>query len=390
MRLCRCGRCRLPSKTSWLPTAWVYLLFTWQRLWGRLNGGDRFVLVAVLIGGATATIYTGAKLTQATRQLFPLAQDFVPGLFTFVVVTLAMVPALIAARASHFFAYIPETAARRQTRIICEFALSLSLGTVLLGAIIVSVPALAQTRSMAVSLVMLMSGFVISHLIQHFVPQKGALSNTGTISAKSKRHAFAPVLTQPVFGLFARTSSRFLLRMNANPLVWLIFALVLVSGFGAALTMPSVLVAISTLSQALLVIQMTLMEPRVGNGVTIGAHSRFLPINRAFADWVALVGPHLILFVAAGILIWHHQSWLEFYVAITQLVLTLWLIWMALIMKAQDAPKVTRALLIFGVVAMVAGNAMPPLILPILIICTILITRDLMQLSKEGPATWPR
>jgi hypothetical protein len=390
MHLCRCARCRLPSKAGWLPTAWVYLFCSWRRLWGRLNGGDRFVLVAVLIGGAAATIYIGAKVTQAAMRLSHMALDFVPGLFALVVVTLAMLPTLVTARASHFFAYIPETTARRRTRFLCEFALSSCLGTILLSAIIISVPALAHMRSILLNLVILISGFVISHLIQSLMLQKGALNHTGSIGSKSKRHALDKVLTLPILAPLAHTSSRFLLKMNTNPLIWLLFAFVLVSGFGAALTMPSILVAISTLSQAVLVIQMTLMEPRVGNGVTIGAHSRFLPINRAFADWMALVGPHMSLFVIAGIFIWSHQSWLEFYVAITQLVLTLWLIWMALIMKAQDAPKMTRALLIFGVVAMVAGNAMPPLILPILIICTILITRDLMRLSKEGPATWPR
>jgi hypothetical protein len=139
-----------------------------------------------------------------------------------------------------------------------------------------------------------------------------------------------------------------------------------------------------------MIVQLTLAEPRVGNGPTIGASAKNMPVHRALSDLWALVIPHLACFALAVALVIIKADGFAFAIALCQLVITLWIIWMALIIRALPPVLFAESTrwLIPG--AVIASQIMPPVIVLLMIVATIISTRDLMRLSLQGPAQWPR
>jgi hypothetical protein len=160
------------------------------------------------------------------------------------------------------------------------------------------------------------------------IPSRSRLS-AALIGGEGKRH-------------LPTTSSRFLLKALANPLVWLVLILMtLVLGGAIVSTQYPLLWILSGLSTLLLIVQFSLMEPRVGNGVVLGAHSVNMPIHRGVSDLFALSLPHLGLLAIAFVALILAQNWMGLAVAMVQAIATVWALWLGLVIKALPPRETT-------------------------------------------------
>jgi hypothetical protein len=114
-----------------------------------------------------------------------------------------------------------------------------------------------------------------------------------------------------------------------------------------------------------------------------------MPIHRAVSDLCALALPHLACFALAVPLMIADADSLLFGIGLSQLVVTGWIIWISLLVRALPPVIFVKSARWLVALAFIASQIMPPLIIALMIIATFLSTRDLMRLSQQGPAQWP-
>jgi hypothetical protein len=374
-----------------LPASWLYALFAIRRLWGRLNTGDRAVLSLTALFVAAIPVMFGVQLGGAVARLPSHFGGMAIGLFTCVVVSFLVTGTMTSMHGHRYFAFLPETSRRKVARIGLEFAASCLLSLMFMSAIIAFVPKLQSAVTFTTAFGTALVGHGIVHAIQ-FLFRTAPLRSTSaqTLTGMTRRNLPAPFLASAGMIRLPKSSSRFLLKANSNPLLWAFLILTALSSGGAAIAWKSPLFGLSTLSTLLFVLQCALMEPRVGNGPTIGAHSGTLPIKRARQDLWALAFPHLVCLIIALALMVFEWNATHAAIAASQFLLTLWILWLFLVMGALPSEDVWRTYPVATVLGIIAYNILPPILLILLAIGTIMITRDLMRLSLKGPATWPR
>jgi hypothetical protein len=374
-----------------LPASWLYALFAIKRLWARLNIGDRAVLSLTVLFVAALPVMFGVQLGGAVALIPSHFGGMATGFFTWVVVSFLVTATMTSVRGHRYFAFLPETSHRKGWRIALEFAASCLLSLVFLSAMIAFLPKLHSALPFAAALGTVLIGHGMVHAIQLSLRTLPLHSNSAqTLSGMTQRNRAAPFLASRTMTKLPNSSSRFMLKANSNPLLWAFLVLAALSSGGAAIVWKSPLLGLSTLSTLLLVLQCALMEPLVGNGPAIGAHSGTLPIKRARQDLWALAFPHLVCLIVALALIVFGRELAFAAIAAWQFLLTLWLLWLFLVMGALPSEDVWRTSPWAFALATIGYNIFPPIIPVLLAIGTIMLTRDLMRLSLKGPASWPR
>jgi hypothetical protein len=379
------------SDTIWMPASWLYVGLGAQRSWLSLNNGDKLVVLFVALLGLAIPVRLGIQTGNYVTQHAPAWTGASLGAFTFVCVALTLTLGLANVRRGRLFQFLGETQKRKRTRILAEFGVACALSFLLF---LVSSVFLAQQVSLQ-NLLEALGVATLGHSLIYTIQFLGAdvspsRSNPTGLTGMVQRSSFAPLISGSFLIKFRPTSSLFLLKANSNPLIWAVLLLTLLAFGGAAISLKSLLLGLSTISTVLLIVQLTLAEPRIGNGPTIGASAKNMPLHRALSDLWALAIPHLTSSVLAVALVIIDADGFAFTIALCQLVITLWIIWMVLIIRALPPilfAKSTRWL-IAG--AIIASQTFPVVIVLLMIVATIISTRDLMRLSLQGPAQWPR
>jgi hypothetical protein len=383
----------IAAMPSWVPMSWLYVGFGVVGFWRRLNLGDRVFLIGVVIVGFAIAIGLGAKLSSVLATSYP---DWMPigiAVFAAGLVILALNVPMVAVRSHRFNHFAPETTSRRTVRIGLEFGLSATASVAVAFILVWSTPApqggsvFSATMSFALGVQLV---WHITQLIAGLLPNaRTGRGNSAAADYRSRLSALA--LTNGVVEILPATSSRFLLKAITNPFVWIVIILTTLVAGGAIVAAPTpFLWTVSGLSTLLLIAQFALMEPRVGNGVVLGAHSVDPPIKRGFNDLSALMLPHFMMLSVAGCVSALTQSWMGLYVAIGQGLVTAWGLWLSLVVKALPPRETTKHALWAVIGGMIAGQVFPPLIVILAIAITVAITRDLRALTQKGPALWPR
>jgi hypothetical protein len=378
---------------NWVPASWVYVGFGAAGLWRRLNTGDRIVLIGIIVLGLALPLGLGLRLVNHLASTFPDWMPLCAGAYGFALVALFFNMPMIGVRGHRFNRFMPATTARRIIRIGLEFGAgtfaSLIIVTVILAPIAPqqNLPPFFMAAVVAISLQALwhVVQLICGDLSQWGIRQRqvAGLSNRGPISAA--------LMTGYGNGRLRGTSSRFLLKAISNPLVWIVLILTaLVLGGAIVSTQKPLLWSLSGLSTLLVIVQFALMEPRVGNGVVLGAHSANMPNHRGLADLFALSLPHLCLLAIAFVALILAHNWVGLAVALVQALATVWALWLGLVIKALPPRKTTKHALWVIAGGMIAGQVFPPLIIVLALAITVALTRELMALTQKGPALWPR
>jgi hypothetical protein len=375
---------------TWLPTSWLYIGVGIKRAWLELKDGDRlFVGLLVCLGlvlPVRLLVVSGQFLAQTHSHWIGIGLGGV----VFACVALFVILPLASVRRGKLFQFLGESKARRYRRIGAEFVAASFISAVLL---IAAWPFLS-TR---VSINVLLQAFccvTFAHGLVYWVQilradRSPSHGNPTGLTGLAQRSYFAPFICGSALAKLPQTSSRFLLKANTNPLIWFVIGLTLLSSGGAALSLKSPLLALSTLSTLLLILQLSVTEPRVGNGRTLGASAKRMPIQRAISDLLALSWPHFACLVLATPVTIITADSLAFGIGLTQLIATLWIIWMTLLIRALPPLIFSGSARWLVALAIISSQILPPFIIVLIIVATFLSTRDLMRLSQQGPAQWP-
>jgi hypothetical protein len=374
---------------DWLPSSWLYASFGLKQFWARLNGADR--LVAVLAALLLAALLIGfiIRLSHTVAIQSPSWTGLAVGVSVCALVTLTLTGTMHWLRAHKYFSFLPETNKRQQSRILLEWLASCGISLLICSLIVLFLPRTVQMAAIFRAIATVVVGHTLVHVIQlwmQYLP--GSLTNSSAVRGIARRNMFAPFLASAAMKWLPHSSSRFMRRVTANLLVWALVMVAILAFGGAAISFKSPLLGISTLSSVFMMVQLALIEPRVGNGPAIGAHSETLPIRRAFNDLVAMTFPHLVCMLLAIPLLVIDEKFNNVIVAISQLVITIWITWLFLVIGALPHDKPSN--IWHFTIAITASLTFPPLIPVMLAIGTIMLTRDLMRMSQQGPALWPR
>lgn len=374
-----------------LPASWLYVEFTLTRLFARLNTGDRVVLGVTASFVAAIPVLFGVQLGRVVTQLPSHFSGLAIGLFACFVVSFLVTATMISVRGHRYFAFLPEARAQKITRIALEFVASCLISFVVIAVVIAFLPKLHTAMAVASALVCALFGHGIVHGIQLCLPT-APLQTTSiqTLSGMTRRNGVASILARPNIKRLPSSSSRFMRKANDNPLLWVFVILTMLASGGAAMAWKSLLLGLSTLSTLIFMLQCALVEPRVGNGPAIGAHSATLPIKRARQDLIALAFPHFGCLIIAPALIVMGQNATHAAIAMSQFLITLWILWLWLVMGALPTEDAWRTYPLGTVLAIISYQIFPPVLPVLFFIGTLILTRDLVRLSLKGPASWPR
>jgi hypothetical protein len=378
---------------DWVPASWVYVGFGTAGLWRRLNTGDRIFLICIILFGLALPLGLGGRFVGHLASTFPDLMPLCAGAYGFALVALLLNMPMIGVRSHRFHRFMPETTARRRRRIGLEFGMSAIASLVIVAAMLSPFLTQQSMRPIFTAAVVAIGLQALWHAMQLIcgdlslwrtgqsqvadVPSRSRLS-AALIGGVGKRH-------------LPETSSRFLLKSISNPLVWIVLILMtLVLGGAIVSTQYPFLWTLSGLSTLLMIVQFSLMEPRLGNGVVLGAHSVNMPIHRGISDLFALSLPHLFLLVIAFVALILAQNWVGLAVALAQAIATVWALWLGLVIKALPPRETTKHALWAIAGGMIAGQVFPPLIIVLALAITVALTRELMALTQKGPALWPR
>jgi hypothetical protein len=375
---------------SWMPASWLYIGLGATRTWSNLNNGDRLLVVALAILGIAIPIRVAVAIGAYIGQNAPAWLGVGLGGWAFVCIALTLSLSLANVRTGQLFQFLGEASHKKHTRIGAEWAAACILSALLLMATWFFLSGKTPILVFVYSVLIAASGHsfvaVGQFLFTNISPSR--TNPTGLIGLAQRSGIASAIGSNPLSKL-PPTSSRFLLKANQNPLIWLIIILTLLATGGAAISLKSLLLGLSTLSTVLMIIQLTLAEPRVGNGRAIGACSKRMPISRAISDLVALSLPHLACFLLAMPLIIMDAKGLAFGIGLSQLVATIWIIWITLLVRALPAAVLGKSARWLVALAIIASQIMPPVIIALLIMATVVSTREVMRLSQQGPALWP-
>jgi hypothetical protein len=377
----------------WLPVSWAHVGFSAANLWRRLNLGDRVFLVGVILAGLAIVIGFGVRLSGFLASTF---RDWLlvgTAAYVFCLVLVSVNLPMMAVRVHRFNRYMPETSSRRNARIGLEFGVCILASALAAFMLVWPLPQIQHRPVFLASALIAIGAQAIWHIAQFVSGQFPAVlaqqSQTAGTSLRSR--IWADALTGQLGERLPATSSRFLLKAMTNPFVWTILALMtLVTGGAIISAQNPLLLTLSLLSTLLLIAQFALMEPRVGNSVVLGVHSVRAPISRGVSDLCALMVPHLCLMAVGAALLILAQNWPGLYVAIAQVAVTVWALWLGLVIKALPPRATTKHALWAIIGGMIAGQVFPPLIVVFALAITIALTRDLIELTHKEPALWPR
>lgn len=373
-----------------VPASWLYVGYGARQTWARLNGGDRLMVGSVTLFALVIIVQLVSAAGKIFAKVAPQWTALGLGVSAFACVALSLTLSLSNVRQGRLFQFLGETSTHRTRRIGAEFAVVCFLSALLLviAGFFVKSQAPFVMVPQAIGVAVFAHGLV--HVTQYLSVQGSPARRLATNhTGLSQRSKIASVTSGFNQAWFKPTSSRFLLKALTNPFIWALLILTMLASGGAAVSLKSPLLGVSTFSTLLLIIQLTLAEPRVGNGRTIGASSKNMPIQRAVSDFMALSIPHLACFVIALALTVLERNGLALGIASSQLALTLWIIWIGLLVRALPSLVFTKSTRFLVAGAIVASQVAPPLIVLLLIIGTLMSTRDLMRLSRLGPAQWP-
>ena len=377
------------SWPTWVPSSWLLIAIGTTGLWSRLNFGDRSVLVFTALLVVAIPLSIVAKLVALIPASYAMWSGVALGFIVFLLVALAFNATMVRTRSQRFMCYVPESDQRRAYRILAEFVVSALICAAAIFLVAWFLRGGFQTSVFVTAVSVVLLGQLIVHLGQflQFGTPTARAGERGAMRTP-RRSRFASWFVQiGEAGRLPNTSSRFLLKAITNPLIWLFVVLILMSVSGTALLERSVLLALSTLSSILMIFQLALIEPRVGNGAAIGASSKTLPIGRAVQDLVALAIPHSLILCCAFVLIALDAKPGHVAIACGQFGATIWILWLALVSGALPTAKPAKFWAIG--LALIATQVFPAVIPVILLGVTIALTYDLRRLSKEGPASWP-
>jgi hypothetical protein len=375
----------------WLPSPWLYVRLGIKQFWSNLNVGDRLTALFALVLVAALPVSFIVRLGQMVASQSPQWAGLTIGASVFLLVCIGLTGSMVKVRSHPWFRYLPETKRRKIGRIIAEFLASCLVSLGILAIIIWFLPTSRRALLLGQALSIAVAGHMVVHLIQFCLRALPVITvNAAALTGMTDRNKIAPFLANTALAQLQGSSSLFMQKANSNPLIWVFVLLTIAALGGTAISLASPLLGLSSLSTLLLVFQLALMEPRVGNGRAIGAHSKKLPIKRARHDLLALSIPHLICLAAALPLVIYDTSAINAAIAGAQLLLTLWIIWIFLVVGALPAHKPAKSFFWFVGGALISSQLFPPLIVVWLIVITAMLTRDLMRLSLEGPASWPR
>jgi hypothetical protein len=376
-----------------LPLSWLYVGFGGLNLWRRLNLGDRVFLVGVICFAMAVAIGFGLRLTGFLQSALPAWMQLGIGAYVSGLVIIGFNLPMMAARSHRFERYLPESTARRTWRVGLEFGFSVLACVAMIAIQMLSVAPVNRPSLFVASVAIaigLQGCWYVAQLVAGVLPQLLWGQNQATGTHVRSRMSAIVIVGQAIKSLPA-TSSRFLLKANNNPIVWLSLILTALASGGAIFsTQNPLLWTLSGVSTLLLIAQLALMEPRVGNGAVLGAHSLRTPIKRGVSDLCALALPHLCLMVLAVCALVFAQNWVGILIALTQGIVTVWALWLGLLIKALPPQATTKHALWLVVGGMIAGQFFPPLIVVLVLAITIALTRDLNRQTMIGPALWPR
>lgn len=374
----------------WLPASWLHVGLGMGRVWANLGSGDRLFIVILAFFSTALLVRLAVSIGAYLAQAAPAALAISLGGFAFAIVALALSFPLASVRRGQLFQFIGETSARKRQRIGFEF-----VGTGLISAILVLAMWPFLSKAVAIpAFIHAMLWSTLGHGLVHVIQflrtdlSPSRMNPTG-LTGLAQRSCFAPLIGGSVLSKLHPTSSRFLLKANTNPLIWLLVVLTILASGGAAISLKSPLLLLSTISTVLMIVQLTQSEPRVGNGRTIGACAKRMPIQRAISDLIALSLPHFACALLAVPLIILEAKGLAIGILLTQLVATIWILWMTLVVQALPPMVFLKSARWLVGFAIIASQIMPPLIIVLLVIATFLSTRDLIRLAPKGPAQWP-
>jgi hypothetical protein len=383
----------IQSAPRWLPFSWLFVGFSLSNLWRRLNLGDRLFLIGIVFGGLAISLGFGLKLTHYLASSFPHWLPLGTAAFACVLVVLSFNLPMITVRSHRFNSFVPESSARLLWRISLEAGVASIACVIVIAILIGQLPALQRQSAMIEALTLAIGAQAFWHLIQYYF---GATKFFGAKPAvfratSSRRTSGAAILTHNAARYIPATSSRFLLKAITNAFIWIVLALSVLTAGGALASSPDPLLwTLLLLSSGLLLVQIALMEPRIGNGVVLGMHSIRTPIKRGLSDLIALSIPHFgLLSLAAGTLA-VHGNWIGLAGVLGLYIVIIWGLWLWLVTGALP-PRTTAK---YGLSATVGGiiiaQFFPPLVIIIAIAITVALTRDLISLNTKEPALWPR
>jgi hypothetical protein len=378
---------------DWVPASWVYVGFGTAGLWRRLNTGDRIFLICIILFGLALPLGLGGRFVGHLASPFPDWMPLCAGAYGFALVALLLNMPMIGVRSHRFNRFMPETTARRTKRISLEFGMSAIASLIFVAVILSPLVTQQSMRPFFMAAFVAIGLQALWHAMQ-LICGDLSLWRTGqsqVADIPSRSRLSAALIGGAGKSHLQRTSSRFLLKAISNPLVWIVLILMtLVLGGAIVSTQYPLLWTLSGLSTLLMIVQFSLMEPRVGNGVVLGAHSVNMPIHRGLADLFALSLPHLCLLAIAFVaLIWAH-NWVGLAVALVQALATVWALLLGLVIKALPPRETTKHALWVITGGMIAGQVFPPLIVVLALAITVALTRELMAFTQKGPALWPR
>lgn len=378
---------------TWLPVSWLYVSLGIVNLWRRLNFGDRCFLVGFLSIMVVTFFGFAEKLCRYAEENFPGLLPIAIAAAAFIPIVLLFNLTLISVRANRFDKFLAETRARRRWRIGLEAVVATfcSLSVVLMLILKLQLPTPEAT--------LIQSSFLAigAHGIWNLVhwtlggSQPSASIPIQYDGRKPRSKLISEVLARNPARCLPATSSRFLLKSVTNPWIWIGLAFMALSVGGVVVSAPNpALWTLLVFSIALLTVQFAVMEPRVGNGLVLGVHSVRTPIRRALSDFAALMVPHLAILGLATILFGFQKDWLGLGISFVQGVLSFWVLWLALMMKALPRRVVSRYILWSLGGGIIAGQLSLGLVIFVFIAATIVMTRDMILMTWKEPVLWPR
>jgi hypothetical protein len=378
---------------QWMPMSWAYVCLGAANFWRRLNMGDR-LFVGLLVGiGLWIIVLMGHRLGQFLASILPNWTALGLAVYASGLVVLALNMPMMSVRYHRLYRFFPETEARRRTRICLEFGFTSLCCGILIASVVVMMP---PTQSAGIfyaacSIAIAFQG--LWHGVQFLFGQSThATAQRFQNSSSQRRNRFSgAVLTQPLGKALPRTSSRIGLKTVSNPIIWLVILLIAMVLGGAIVTADQPLIwALATVSSIVLIYQLALIEPRVGNGAVLGAHSFSSPYQRGLEDLSALSLPHIFLLALGSFMLLVGQDWIGLGLLVSQCIVTIWGLWIGLVVKALPANSARKHTLWAVIGATITAQLFPPLVAVVAIGITISLTRDLVNLNTKGPALWPR
>jgi hypothetical protein len=248
---------------NWLPASWLYIGLGMIRAWFGLSNGDRFIVVLLALLAFAIPIRLISATAAFLAKSAPAWVGISIGALSFLCIGLTLTLGLANVRRGRLFQFLGETTARKRQRIGVELAFACGASAILLVAAcpFLEDQATVQAFTQAVCVAALSHSVVASLQFLSINTSPSCLNPTG-LTGLNQRGRFPFIVGGSVFAKLPPTSSRFLLKANTNPLVWLIIILTLLSTGGAAISLKSPLLALSTISTVLMIIQLTLLEPR--------------------------------------------------------------------------------------------------------------------------------